>query len=54
MAMQMRFLQTLVEVGSENNSTIVFPVPLDLVKPLMQGAAATNGRPRQSEPVASR
>lgn len=30
MAMQMRFLQTLVDVGSENNSTIVFPVPIDL------------------------
>jgi regulator of protease activity HflC (stomatin/prohibitin superfamily) len=30
MAMQMRFLQTLGEVGSENNTTIVFPVPIDL------------------------
>jgi regulator of protease activity HflC (stomatin/prohibitin superfamily) len=30
MAMQMRFLQTLVDVGSENNTTIVFPVPIDL------------------------
>ena len=35
MAMQMRFLQTLVEVGSENNSTVIFPVPLDLIRPLM-------------------
>ncbi len=35
MAMQMRFLQTLVQVGAENNSTIVFPVPLDLITPLM-------------------
>jgi regulator of protease activity HflC (stomatin/prohibitin superfamily) len=34
MAMQMRFLQTLVEVGSENNSTIVFPVPVDLLGPM--------------------
>lgn len=30
MAMQMRFLQTLADVGSENNTTIVFPVPIDL------------------------
>ncbi|MGE3821869.1 MAG: slipin family protein, partial [Isosphaeraceae bacterium] len=29
MAMQMRFLQTLSDVGAENNSTIVFPVPID-------------------------
>ena len=31
MAMQMRFLQTLVDVGAENNTTIVFPLPIDLV-----------------------
>jgi len=36
MAMQMRFLQTLLEVGAENNSTIVFPIPLDLISPLFQ------------------
>jgi regulator of protease activity HflC (stomatin/prohibitin superfamily) len=33
MALQMRFLQTLVEVASENNSTTIFPVPLDLFRP---------------------
>jgi len=32
MAMQMRFLQTLVEVGAENNTTLVFPVPLELAE----------------------
>lgn len=31
MAMQLRFLQTLTEVASENNSTTIFPVPIDLV-----------------------
>jgi regulator of protease activity HflC (stomatin/prohibitin superfamily) len=31
MAMQIRFLQTLVEIGAEHNSTIVFPLPLDLL-----------------------
>ena len=36
MAMQMRFLQTLVDVGSENNSTIVFPVPIDLFSVFFQ------------------
>jgi regulator of protease activity HflC (stomatin/prohibitin superfamily) len=35
MAMQMRFLQTLVQVGAENNSTIVFPIPIDLLGPLV-------------------
>jgi regulator of protease activity HflC (stomatin/prohibitin superfamily) len=31
-AMQLRFLQTLVEVAAENNSTTIFPVPIDLIK----------------------
>ncbi len=38
MAMQMRFLQTLSDVGSENNSTIVFPVPIELFTPLLKHA----------------
>jgi regulator of protease activity HflC (stomatin/prohibitin superfamily) len=35
-AIQLRFLQTLAEVATENNSTVVFPVPVDLVKPLLE------------------
>jgi regulator of protease activity HflC (stomatin/prohibitin superfamily) len=34
-AIQLRFLGTLVEVAAENNSTIVFPLPLDLLKAFM-------------------
>ena len=40
MAMQMRFLQTLVEIGMENNTTVVFPMPIDLVSTFMNGQAA--------------
>jgi regulator of protease activity HflC (stomatin/prohibitin superfamily) len=36
-ALQLRFLQTLNEVASENPSTTVFPVPVDLLKPFMKG-----------------
>lgn len=36
MAMQMRFLQTLADVGSENNTTIVFPIPIDLFSPFLE------------------
>jgi len=32
---QLRYLQTLREVATENNSTIIFPLPIDLVKPLV-------------------
>jgi len=35
MTLQLRFLQTLTEVASEKNSTLVFPVPLDLFEPLI-------------------
>ncbi|MEW6052987.1 MAG: slipin family protein [Nitrospirota bacterium] len=32
-ALQLRFLQTLTEIATEKNSTIIFPVPVDLLKP---------------------
>jgi regulator of protease activity HflC (stomatin/prohibitin superfamily) len=35
-AMQLRYLQTLTEVGGEHNSTIVFPMPIDLIKPFLE------------------
>jgi regulator of protease activity HflC (stomatin/prohibitin superfamily) len=34
-AMQLRYLQTLSEIGAENSSTIVFPMPIDVIKPLL-------------------
>jgi regulator of protease activity HflC (stomatin/prohibitin superfamily) len=37
-ALQLRYLQTLREVASENNSTTIFPVPIDLLTPFMQMA----------------
>jgi regulator of protease activity HflC (stomatin/prohibitin superfamily) len=38
-AIQLRFLQTLIEVGAENNSTTIFPVPIELFKPFIEGTA---------------
>lgn len=35
-AIQLRFLQTLVEVAAENNSTMVFPIPIDLFEPFLR------------------
>ena len=37
-ALQLRYLQTLGEIGAEHNSTIVFPLPIDLVQPLLKAA----------------
>jgi regulator of protease activity HflC (stomatin/prohibitin superfamily) len=35
-ALQLRFLQTLVEVSAEKNSTIIFPIPIDLLQPFLR------------------
>jgi len=35
-AIQLRFLQTLTEVAAENNSTMLFPVPIDLFTPFIK------------------
>ena len=35
-AIQLRFLQTAVEIAAENNSTTVFPIPMDLFKPIVE------------------
>lgn len=39
-ALQLRYLQTLTEIATEKNSTIVFPLPMDLIRPFLEGAAA--------------
>src|ERR1700757_661815 len=33
-ALQLRYLQTLLEIGSEKNTTIVFPLPIDIIASL--------------------
>jgi len=48
-ALQLRYLQTLLEIGAEQSSTIVFPLPLDMLKPFLDGAgrvgSGANGIP---------
>ena len=36
MALQLRYLQSLVEIASEKNSTIIFPIPIDLLTPFLK------------------
>jgi SPFH domain / Band 7 family len=51
-ALQLRYLQTLLEIGTNQNSTIVLPVPIDLIKPLMQSfedGAARRDRARERD-----
>jgi len=56
-ALQLRYLQTLTEIAVEKNSTIVFPLPLDIVEPILlslrhaaTAAAAENGDGRHTLP----
>ena len=35
-ALQLRYLQTLLELGAGNTSTIIFPAPIDLIKPFLE------------------
>ena len=40
-AMQLRYLQTLTTIATEHSSTILFPLPMDLLRPLLQPASGT-------------
>lgn len=42
-AMILRFLQTLTEVGAEQNTTMIFPVPVELIAPLLRPADKAHG-----------
>ncbi len=42
-ALQLRFLQTLTEVAVDKNSTILFPVPIDIISPFMRNLEASRG-----------
>ena len=61
-ALQLRYLQTLLEIGAAQHSTIIFPAPIDLIRPFLERrersrltglgrrrracAPGTGGRPR--------
>jgi regulator of protease activity HflC (stomatin/prohibitin superfamily) len=53
-AMQLRYLQTLTEIGAEQNSTTIFPMPIDIIKPFLQiiesNAGAVSSRVPNVEP----
>ena len=47
-AMQLRYLQTLTEIGAEQNSTIVFPMPIDIIKPFLELLEKAGKAPRSN------
>ena len=44
-ALQLCFLQTMVEIGSEKNTTIILPLPIELIRPLMEFGRPVDGSP---------
>ncbi|MDI6912074.1 SPFH domain-containing protein [Nocardioides sp.] len=60
-SLQLRYLQTLLELGADQNSTVVFPIPIDIVSPFLEAmrtrapaaaeTPAVNGHDRSSTPV---
>ena len=49
-ALQLRYLQTLLEIGGSNSSTIIFPAPIDLIKPFLERADEPHRITRHVEP----
>jgi regulator of protease activity HflC (stomatin/prohibitin superfamily) len=50
--LQLRYLQTLTEIAAEKNSTIIFPVPIDLLRGFLNVQPSENGREATSAPPA--
>ncbi len=48
-ALQLRYLQTLTEVGVNQNSTIVFPLPLDVIRPFLEAAGTAPAGPTEEQ-----
>jgi regulator of protease activity HflC (stomatin/prohibitin superfamily) len=51
-ALQLRYLQTLSEIGEEQNSVIVFPMPIDIVKPFLELTGHSQRNPESTPPPA--
>jgi regulator of protease activity HflC (stomatin/prohibitin superfamily) len=50
-SLQLRYLQTLLEIGSNQNTTVVFPLPMDVLEPFVGGgSAAAKPRPKPASP----
>jgi len=48
-ASQLRYLQTLVEIGTEKNTTIVFPLPIDIISSMSKVLELAGGQPKPSK-----
>ena len=49
-SLQLRYLQTLLEIGSNQNTTVVFPLPMDVLKPFVGSVKPKEERPKPPPP----
>jgi len=47
-AMQLRYLQTLTQIAGDKTTTIVFPLPMDVIGPILEAANKLKGRPAEN------
>ena len=52
-AIQLRYLQTVTEIAAENNSTTLFPIPIEMFRPFMQIGQASPGAGTSAAPSAA-
>jgi regulator of protease activity HflC (stomatin/prohibitin superfamily) len=45
-SLQLRYLQTLLEIGGNQNTTVVFPLPMDIIEPFLRGGERSSGEAR--------
>ena len=50
-SMQLRYLQTVAEIAAENNSTTIFPIPIELFRPWIQAGMGAPARPAAADPA---
>ena len=51
-ALQLRYLQTLTEIAVEKNSTIIFPLPMDIIEPFLSALPkAAEGNKEKPRPI---
>lgn len=53
-AMQLRYLQTLSEIATENSSTILFPIPIDILRPFYEGQIAAEAKAKAANAAGSK
>ena len=53
-ALQLRYLQTLLEIGASNATTIVFPAPIELIKPFLAGPQQRREVTLRRDPISGR